>query len=268
VAAARRSAVGAAVASWAEERGLEQVDPAGVVDAIELDILRNDPWGPDSSRRRLIWLRALMGLNPLLFAALFTGSESDRPARFFSTVAGDLDGRRATLCHFSSLAAPPYWLDFIPFGWVVGLLAMRARLTFWQLRLEPRESAPYAGMISARDRAGQMRIREIAQGRRLVATDRIFGHREESAESEAFLERYSLLVPDDAQDVAVRDMFGPSYLVYLAEKAPEGFFVELRGQVLTAGVPRLVSEPAELDALCEAVERTLRAVLDGAGAVG
>lgn len=232
---------------------------------IELDVLRSDPWGKDSSRRRLIWLRALIGMNPILFAALFTGSESDRPARFFGTVTGPLAGRDAALCHFSSLAAPAYWLDFVPFGWLVGLLTMRVRLTFWQLRMGDAEAAPYAGMISARDRDKDVRGREIAQGRRLITTDRIFGHRQGTAESDAFLKRYSLLIPDDANEVAVRDMFGPAFLVYLTESAPDGLFLELRGPILTVGVSRLVTDPAELDALRVAAERSLRAVLDGAG---
>lgn len=121
-------------------------------------------------------------------------------------------------------------------------------------------------MLSARDKSIGTRGREVAQGRRLETTDRIFGHRTVTSESAAFLDRYSLIVGDSADEVAVRDMFGPSYLVFLTEAATEDLFIELRGNILSVGVRHLMLDTDDLDALETTARRTLGAVLDGAGA--
>jgi hypothetical protein len=159
----------------------------------------------------------------------------------------------------------PYWLEWVPFGWIVGGLMSRVRLTFWQLRLSDAEAAPYAGVLSVRETDREQRGREVVQGRKLELTSRAFGHRQLTSESDAFLSRYSLLAADEANEVAVRDMFGPSYLVFMADSAPADCFVELRGNVLSIGVPRLLTSAAELDELRTAAERTVVAALDGAG---
>jgi hypothetical protein len=141
----------------------------------------------------------------------------------------------------------------------------RVKLTFWQVRLSDAETAPYAGMVSVRETDGNQRRREVIQGRQLEVTTRAFGHRQLTSESDAFLKRYSVLAADDASEVAVRDMFGPAYLVFMTESAPEDCFVELRGSVLTIGVPRLLSASEELEGLRATAERTVVATLDGAG---
>jgi hypothetical protein len=177
-----------------------------------------------------------------------------------------VDGRAAVLCHFSALAAPPYWLEWVPFGWIVSLVLGRVNLSFWQVTLSEREAAAYAGMLSVRDKSDGGRRREVLQGRRLDTTDRVFGHRAVASESVAFLDRYSLTVADEADEVAVRDMFGPSFLIFMTQETPEGFFVELRGNVLSVGVRKLALSNKELDALHGAVRRTLAAIRDGADA--
>jgi hypothetical protein len=243
-----------------------QADPASASESIQIDLLRRDPWSSTTDRRKaFVWWRAIFGLNPFLFLSLVSGSEAGRARRFHNIAEGPLSGRDAYLCHFVSWAAMPYWMEWVPFGWIVGGLMSRVQLTFWQVRLGDAEAAPYAGMVSLRETDGKQRRREVIQGRQLEVTSRAFGHRQLTSESEAFLKRYSLLAADDARDVAVRDMFGPSYLVFMTESAPQECFVELRGNVLSVGVPRLLASAAELDELRETAERTLLATLDGAG---
>ena len=265
MASLNRSGVAAAVTSWGSERGVSQADPTSAAAEIQIDLLRRDPWGTQGNRRAFVWLRAMFGLNPFLFLALFSGGEGSRAQRFYNIAAGPLSGRDAHLCHFVSWAAMPYWLEWVPFGWIVGGLMSRVRLTFWQLRLSDAEAAPYAGMLSVRETDGEQRRRETIQGRQLEVTTRAFGHRQLTSESDAFLKRYSLLAADEASDVAVRDMFGPAYLVFMTESAPRECFVELRGNVLSIGVPGLLTNPAELDQLRTMAERTVVAALDGAG---
>jgi hypothetical protein len=239
-----------------------------VVDAaktIQIDLLRRDPWGTTDDRRAFVLLRAMFGLNPFLILALISGREGGHAGRFKSITPGSLAGRDAQVCQFASWAAMPYWLEWVPFGWIVGGLMSRVRLTFWQLRLGVAETAPYGGLVSVRETDRGQRGREAIQGRKLEITSRAFGNGLHTSESVPFLERYSLLAADGASEIAIRDMFGPSYLVHMAESAPEDCFVELRGNVLSIGVPRHLTDPAELDELRATAERTVVAVLDGAG---
>lgn len=260
-----RTQVAAAVESWGSAHGVSQSTPGEAAAQIQIDLLRRDPWGKRDSRRAFVWWRALFGLNPFLFLALFSGGEGSRKQRFYSIATGPLAGRDAHLCHFVSWAAMPYWLEWVPFGWIIGGLMSRVRLTFWQVQLSASEAAPYAGMVSVRETDRGQRGREVIQGRKLEVTTRAFGHRQLTSESVAFLKRYSLLAADEASEIAVRDMFGPSYLVFMTESAPDECFVELRGNVLTIGVPRHLTSPEDLDELRAVAERTVVATLDGAG---
>lgn len=259
-----RHSVRLAATPWAEAHGLTKLDPADAGASVQLDILRRDPWGRGEEAGRFLWLRALVGLNPAVFLALFS-SRADN--RFHSVFRGQVDEHPAVLCHFSSFGAPPYWLEWIPLGWVVGFVLGRVNLSFWQVTLSEDEARRYAGTLSVRENAAGSRGREVVQGRRLETTDRVFGHRAVTSESAAFLERYSLTVGDEADEVAIRDMFGPSYLVFLTEAAPEGTFVELRGNVLNVGVRQLVVDDGGLDALYAVTQRTLAAIRDGANAI-
>lgn len=260
-----QSNLATAVESWGAEHGVSQADTASTAERVQIDLLRRDPWSTTGNRRAFVWWRAIFGLNPFLFLSLISGSEAGRARRFHNIAQGPLGGRDAYLCHFVSWAAMPYWMEWVPFGWIVGGLMSRVRLTFWQVRLDDAETAPYAGMVSVRETDGEQRRREVIQGRQLEVTTRAFGHRQLTSESDAFLKRYSLLVADEASDIAVRDMFGPAYLVFMTDSAPEECFVELRGNVLSIGVPRLLTDPADLDGLRTAAERTVVATLDGAG---
>jgi hypothetical protein len=250
------------VAPWAQAHGLSSDGDESGAD-IQYDVLRRDPWGTADERGRFLWLRALLSLNPSVILALVSGRSKER---YHSVATGQMEGHPAALCHITSFAAPPYWLEWIPMGWVVGLVLGRVNLTFWQFTLRSEEAARYAGTLSVRENAAGSRGREVVQGRRLETTDRVFGHREVTSESAAFLERFSLVVADGADEIAIRDMFGPSYLMFLTETAPDGTFVELRGDVLSVGIRELALSTEQLDALHTVGQRTLAAVLDGAGA--
>lgn len=257
-----RDSIRSAVTPWAETHGFSALDPTNEGDEIQLDILRRDPWGAGDETTRNLWLRALFGLNPALLYALLSGRGT---TRFHSLAGGQMDGGPAVLCHFSAFAAPPYWLEWVPFGWIVSFALGRVNLSFWQITLSEEEAAGYAGMLSVRDKDDGGRLHEVMQGRRLETTDRVFGHRAVESESVAFLERYSLTVADEADEAAVRDMFGPSFLVFLTQEAPEGLFIELRGNLLNVGVRELALSDEALDALEDAGRRTLAAARDGAG---
>ena len=72
-------------------------------------------------------------------------------------------------------------------------------------------------------------------------------------ESTHFGERYRLRVRDEASMVAVRQLFSPSFIVFLNEEAPEGFSFELEnGQICAALHGAHWRDPAKLDELCRA----------------
>ena len=72
-------------------------------------------------------------------------------------------------------------------------------------------------------------------------------------ESAAFASRYSLRIRDDANLIAIRQLFAPSFIVFLTEEVPDGFNFELeRGHLCVAVHGSHWKEPAELDELCRA----------------
>ena len=71
---------------------------------------------------------------------------------------------------------------------------------------------------------------------------------------------------DRADDVAVRRMFSPAFVVFLVERAGEPLYVELRKQTLTVAQRGRLLEPAHLDRLLVDARRVVAAVAPRADA--
>lgn len=79
-------------------------------------------------------------------------------------------------------------------------------------------------------------------------------------ESEDFLKRYTLSADHDQDQVRTWQIFDPSTLEWLTKEAPPGFSFELQDGALCCFVKALLTEPAELDALCAATARIFERV--------
>jgi hypothetical protein len=89
-------------------------------------------------------------------------------------------------------------------------------------------------------------------------------------ESEALDDRYEIFVRKDQDDVWLRRLFSPGFIVWLTESAPEKFAFELVGGTLVAYVPKHREDAADLDAIAAAtgaVAQRLREKSDEAGSV-
>jgi hypothetical protein len=71
-------------------------------------------------------------------------------------------------------------------------------------------------------------------------------------ESEALGDRYEIFVAKDQDDVWLRRLFSPSFIVWLTESAPEKFAFELVQGTLVAYVPKHKEDTADLDAVAAA----------------
>ena len=71
-------------------------------------------------------------------------------------------------------------------------------------------------------------------------------------ESEALGDRYEIFVNKDQDDVWLRRLFSPSFIVWLTEAAPDKFAFELVGGTLVAYVPKHKEDTADLDAVAAA----------------
>ncbi|MFT3862996.1 MAG: hypothetical protein QM729_01905 [Solirubrobacterales bacterium] len=71
-------------------------------------------------------------------------------------------------------------------------------------------------------------------------------------ESEALGRRYEIFVHKDQDDIWLRRLFSPSFIVWLTESAPEKFAFELVGGTLVAYVPDHKEDTADLDAVAAA----------------
>ncbi len=71
-------------------------------------------------------------------------------------------------------------------------------------------------------------------------------------ESEALGDRYEIFVAKDQDDVWLRRLFSPSFIVWLTESAPEKFAFELVGGSLVAYVPKHKEDAADLDRVATA----------------
>lgn len=83
-------------------------------------------------------------------------------------------------------------------------------------------------------------------------------------ESEALERRYEIFAGEGDDPNLVRQIFEPSFIVWLVEAAPDDFAFELVAGVLVASVSRRLSTAAELDALCNAAAAVARRLRDEA----
>jgi hypothetical protein len=71
-------------------------------------------------------------------------------------------------------------------------------------------------------------------------------------ESEALGDRYEVFVAKDQDDVWLRRLFSPSFIVWLTESAPDKFAFELVGGTLVVYVPKHREDTADLDSIAAA----------------
>jgi hypothetical protein len=71
-------------------------------------------------------------------------------------------------------------------------------------------------------------------------------------ESEALGDRYEIFVAKDQDDVWLRRLFSPSFIVWLTEGAPDKFAFELVSGTLVAYVPKHKEDAADLDRIAAA----------------
>ena len=79
-------------------------------------------------------------------------------------------------------------------------------------------------------------------------------------ESQGFLERYALFADNDQDENSVWRLFAPTLIDWLTTSAPTDFSFELQDGALCCFVPGSLSQPEEIDALCNASARVLKEV--------
>lgn len=95
------------------------------------------------------------------------------------------------------------------------------------------------------------------------------GDRAVSLESQGFLERYALFTDNDQDENSVWRLFAPTLIDWLTTSAPKDFSFELQDGALCCFVPGSLTDPEEIDGICEASARVLREVARiGAGGGG
>ena len=115
--------------------------------------------------------------------------------------------------------------------WTVVQVRCRARTSrgLGRVVLSRRDVLDLPALAAIRDRATALRRRQL-----------------ESAELH---DVYELEVADGADDLAVRRLFSPTFVVFLVERAGQPLFVELHRQTLTVAQRGRLLEPADLDRL-------------------
>ncbi len=82
-------------------------------------------------------------------------------------------------------------------------------------------------------------------------------------ESELFARSFRLMVKDEANMVAIRQLFSPSFIVFLSEEVPPGFWFEVEdGHLMGAIKGTHWEEPATRDALSVATAGVARRLRD------
>ena len=74
-------------------------------------------------------------------------------------------------------------------------------------------------------------------------------------ESEALDKRYEVFYGAEDDEVWMKRLFSPSFIVWLTERTPEDFAFEFSAGSLCVNVKGHYDSAAELDALCEAAGR-------------
>ena len=84
-------------------------------------------------------------------------------------------------------------------------------------------------------------------------------------ESEALGDRYEIFVAKDQDDVWLRRLFSPSFIVWLTESAPDKFAFELVGGTLVAYVPKHKEDVADLDRIAAATGAVAKRLREKSG---
>ena len=90
------------------------------------------------------------------------------------------------------------------------------------------------------------------------------GLRRVELESEAFDERYEVFIGEKSDPNPVRQLFSPTFILWLAETAPEGFAFEYCDGVLCANVEGHTTEAAKLDGLRDGLLEVVAALREEA----
>lgn len=106
------------------------------------------------------------------------------------------------------------------------------------------EAQAYAPAIVCQDRQTSPRAQPI--GYSLEAWDEV------RQESEAFRERFRLLVLSAQDPGWAVELFSPSFIAWLADRAPQGITFELNDGWLSVLVPGHAADAGDLDAVCKA----------------
>ena len=104
--------------------------------------------------------------------------------------------------------------------------------------------------------AGSARLfcyRRVGGGLSDLVSDALTQYQTVELESERFSESFRLTVRDEANMIAIHQLFSPSFIVFLTEQVPSSFWFELEGGHLMAAVEgHRWQDVAVLDELCAA----------------
>ncbi len=81
-------------------------------------------------------------------------------------------------------------------------------------------------------------------------------------ESEALSDRYEIFVRKDQDDIWLRRLFSPMFIVWMTESAPQKFAFELVGGTLVANVPGHKDDAAHLDGVAAATDAVAKRLRD------
>ena len=114
----------------------------------------------------------------------------------------------------------------------------------------------YTTVLAPLPEAGSARLfcyRRVGGGLFDPVADALTEYQTVELESEQFSESFRLTVRDEANMIAIRQLFSPSFIVFLTEQVPSSFWFELEGGHLMAAVEGHHWERvAVLDELCAA----------------
>jgi hypothetical protein len=133
-------------------------------------------------------------------------------------------------------------------GWVAHHVFDSATTTARELTVVVTQVPASLGFV----RAMSCRSRKVKVVRSYRNLDHLGTWRELQLESARFNELYELEILEGQREAWVRQLFSPSFIDRLASEAADGFCFELNEGHLCVAEPRHLTEPAELDALCEA----------------
>lgn len=147
------------------------------------------------------------------------------------------------------------------YGTVVGTLApgLAGKLTNFRYSTgtkQNRRTYDFATVLAPLPEAGSARFycyQRVANDFFDPIGDALTQYQTVELESTAFGESFRLAVRDEANMLAIRQLFSPSFIVFLTEQVPHGFWFELEAAHLCGAIRGEHWErPDELDELCRA----------------